>query len=157
VGIPDRVLLKPGRLAKDEFEIMKQHTVIGGETLDTVSGAHPGAQFLQLARDIAWTHHERYDGSGYPRGLAGDEIPLCGRIVALADVYDALTTKRVYKPAYTHEAARAAILEGDGSQFDPAIVEAFLAQESHFITVGQLLSEKDPTAVEEPTPAAAVP
>jgi putative two-component system response regulator len=154
VGIPDRVLLKPGRLTKDEFEIMKRHTVIGGETLDTVSDAHPGAQFLQLARDIAWTHHERYDGSGYPRGLAGEEIPLCGRIVALADVYDALTTKRVYKSAYTHESARSTILEGDGTQFDPAIVEAFLAQESHFITVRQLLTEGDPPAVEEPVPAA---
>lgn len=153
VGVPDSVLLKPGRLSREEFEVMKRHTVIGGQTLATVSDAHPGAQFLQLARDIAWTHHERYDGSGYPRGLAGDEIPLCGRIVALADVYDALTTKRVYKPAHTHDQARAAIIAGSGTQFDPAVVEVFLAQESHFVTVRQLLTEDDPLAVEDPVPA----
>jgi len=141
VGVPDRVLLKPGRLTQDEFELMKRHTVIGGETLEAVARAHPGAPFLQMACDIAWSHHEKFDGSGYPRGLAGDEIPLCARIVALADVYDALSTKRVYKPAYSHETARDIILRGSGTQFDPAVVEAFLERERRFITVRQQLAD----------------
>jgi putative two-component system response regulator len=135
VGVPDKVLLKPGPLTREEFEIMKQHTVIGGQTLDSVGAAHPTARFLEMARDIAWTHHEKFDGSGYPRGLAGEETPVCGRIVALADVYDALTTKRVYKPAYSHEVARKIIIEGSGSQFDPAAVSAFLETEERFVEV----------------------
>ncbi len=141
VGIPDRVLLKPGRLTADEFEIMKQHTVIGGETLEAVARAHPGVPFLQMACDVAWCHHEKFDGSGYPRGLAGEAIPLCARIVALADVYDALTTKRVYKPAYSHATARQIVLEGSGKHFDPAAVDAFVEQESRFLAVGQQLAD----------------
>jgi putative two-component system response regulator len=148
VGIPDQVLLKPGRLTKEEFEIMKQHTVIGSETLDAALDAHPSADFLRLARDIAWTHHEKYDGSGYPRHLAGEEIPLCGRIVAVADVYDALTTKRVYKPAYSHEVAREIIVEGAGTQFDPEMVGAFQACEEEFIEIHQQL-----TPQQEPVPS----
>ena len=92
--IPDRILLKPGPLTPDEFEVMKQHTVIGSQTLDAAERAHPGAKYLCMARDIARSHHERFDGGGYPDGLVGDGIPLCGRIVALADAYDALTTTR---------------------------------------------------------------
>jgi putative two-component system response regulator len=141
VGIPDNVLLKPGKLDEDEFEIMKQHAVLGGQTLDAVAAAHPRAQFLQMARDIAWTHHEKYDGSGYPRGLEGDAIPLCGRILAVADVYDALTTKRVYKPAYSHETAREIILEGRGKHFDPHVVDAFLAAEPQVLEVKASLDE----------------
>jgi putative two-component system response regulator len=135
VGIPDRVLLKPGRLTAEEFRVMQEHTVIGGETLGTVAHAYEGAQFLQMARDIAWTHHEKYDGSGYPRGLAGNEIPLCGRIAAVADVYDALTTRRVYKEAFSHETARSIILDEQGRHFDPAIVETFLEAEQSFLEV----------------------
>lgn len=135
VGVPDHVLLKPGRLTEEEFELMKLHTVIGGQTLDAALQAQPHADYLRLARDIAWSHHERYDGEGYPRGLAGEDIPLCGRIVALADVYDALTTKRVYKPAFSHEKARTIILEGRGTQFDPEVVDAFLLREQDFIAV----------------------
>ncbi len=127
VGIPDRILLKPGPLTDDEFEIMKQHAVTGAMTLDSAIYAHPEAKFLYMARDIARTHHERFDGSGYPHGLAGETIPLCGRIVALADVYDALTTRRVYKPAVSHRNARHIIIAGRGTQFDPNIVQAFLA------------------------------
>ena len=146
VGIPDRVLLKPGRLREDEFEIMKKHTTIGSETLNAAAKAHPNARFLRMARDIAWTHHERFDGSGYPRGLAGQGIPLCGRIVAVADVYDALTTKRIYKPAFTQEKARSIVLEGRGSHFDPMIVNAFLAHEADFIQVRrQFDSDRRPT------------
>lgn len=135
VGIPDHVLLKPGRLTPEEFEIMKQHAVIGGQTLDAAVQAHPAAEFLGFARDIAWSHHEKFNGTGYPRGLAGEDIPLCGRIVAVADVYDALTSKRVYKPAFSHEKARGIILEGRGTDFDPQIVDAFLACETDFIAV----------------------
>jgi putative two-component system response regulator len=146
VGIPDSILLKPGKLTPDEFEVMKRHAMIGGETLDAALRAHPRAEFLRLARDIAWSHHERYDGLGYPRGLAGDEIPLCGRIVAVADVYDALTTKRVYKPAFSHEKARTIILEGRGTQFDPDLVDAFLATEDEFLWVKQSLNDAAPIA-----------
>jgi putative two-component system response regulator len=139
VGVPDEVLLKPGRLTPEEFAVMREHSRIGGETLDAALRAHPKAEYLRLARDIAWTHHERYDGGGYPRGLKGDEIPVCGRIVAVADVYDALTTKRVYKPAFTHEHARSIIIEGRGTQFDPDVVDAFLARENDILWVKQAL------------------
>jgi putative two-component system response regulator len=143
VGIPDNVLLKPGRLTQDEFEIMKQHSVIGARTLEMAVGTHPEAQFLTMAHDIALTHHERYDGRGYPNGLDGESIPLCGRITALADVYDALTSKRVYKPKFTHETARSIILEGRGTQFDPDIVDSFLHREADFLKVGMRLGTDD--------------
>lgn len=139
VGIPDHVLLKPGKLTPDEFEIMKLHTVIGAQTLDAALNTHPTAEYLRFARDIAWSHHEKYNGKGYPRGLKGNDIPLCGRIVAVADVYDALTTKRVYKPAFTHETARGIILEGRGTDFDPDIVDAFVHLENEFISIKEQL------------------
>jgi putative two-component system response regulator len=101
----------------------------------------PEAEFLLMAQDIAIAHHERYNGEGYPHRLQGEEIPLCGRIVSLADVYDALTSKRVYKPAYTHETARTAILAGCGTQFDPEVVQAFLNREEEFIRVGRQLHD----------------
>ncbi len=141
VGIPDRVLLKPGRLTAEEFEIMKQHACIGGNTLEAAVRANPEAQFLAMAREIALTHHERYDGTGYPRGLREEEIPLCGRITAVADVYDALTTRRVYKPRMSHETARGIILDGRGTHFDPDLIEAFLRREKDFISVGRRLDE----------------
>ena len=130
IGIPDRILLKPGPLTAAEFEVMKQHTLAGCMTLDSAIQTQPEASFLGMARDIARSHHERFDGGGYPDGLAGHEIPLGARIAGLADVYDALTTKRVYKPAYSHDTAREIILDGKGTQFDPDIVEAFLANEA---------------------------
>lgn len=143
VGIPDSVLLKPGVLTPEEFAIMKQHTIIGGETLNAALKSRPDVEYLRMARDIALSHHEKYDGSGYPYGLKRDEIPLCGRIVALADVYDALTTKRVYKEAFSHEKARSIIFEGAGKHFDPAIVEAFVQNEDKFISIRQRLSDTD--------------
>jgi putative two-component system response regulator len=141
VAIPDSILLKPGKLSPEEFELMKRHTLYGSETLEMVVQARPEAEFLLMAQQIALTHHERWDGTGYPHGLAGDEIPLCGRIVALADVYDALTSKRVYKQAFSHETARSIILEGRGSHFDPRIVDAFLRREMDFIAVRQQYSD----------------
>jgi putative two-component system response regulator len=141
VGIPDHVLLKPGPLTAEEMQIMKRHTAIGGETIDTLASTHPEARFLLMARDIAWSHHERYDGSGYPRGLSGRNIPLCGRIVAVADVYDALTSKRVYKEAYGHDLAKSMIRDGRGTHFDPAVVDAFLRREQDFLRLKEALAE----------------
>jgi putative two-component system response regulator len=137
VAVPDAVLLKPGALTEEEFEVMKTHTTRGAETLDAALRAYPSARFLRMARDIAAGHHEWYDGSGYPRGLAGDAIPLSARIVALADTYDALTSKRVYKEAFSHEKARAAVLKGRGTHFDPDVVDAFLAHEQVFMDISQ--------------------
>lgn len=156
VGIPDSVLLKPGALTEDEFAIMKQHSRIGGETLDAALQAKPEAQYLRMARDIALSHHEKFDGSGYPLGLKGENIPLCGRIVALADVYDALTMKRVYKPAFSHEKSRSIILEGAGKHFDPVIVDAFLRTEGEFIKIRQRFTDHDSTAQIESKPQASV-
>lgn len=135
VGIPDSILLKPGPLSEDEFEVMKQHTVIGGHTLDAAAQAYPQAKYLKFARDIAVSHHERFDGTGYPHGKRGEEIPLCARIVAVADVYDALTSPRVYKPAYSHATARGIILEGRGTHFDPDMVDGFIACEAQFLEI----------------------
>jgi len=132
VAIPDCVLLKPGRLNNDEFEIMKTHTTLGAETLQAALKQHPGAEFLQMASLIALTHHERFDGSGYPAGLKGQDIPLCGRIMAVADVYDALTSKRVYKPAFDHLVASSIIRDGSGHHFDPVLVEIFHTLEFQF-------------------------
>jgi len=135
VGIPDHVLLKPGRLDDREFGIMKTHCATGAETLGSALERYPEAEFLQMARDIAACHHERVDGSGYPDGLAGEEIPLCGRIFAVADVYDALVSRRVYKDAFTHDVARSIVKEGRGTQFDPDVVEAFLHCEEKFVAI----------------------
>ena len=147
VGIPDHVLLKPGRLTPEEYAIMQEHTEIGARTLELAMQGRPSAGFLQFARDIAWTHHERFDGTGYPRGLAGEEIPLCGRIVAVADVYDALTTKRVYKEAFSHERSRSIIIDGRGTAFDPDVVDAFLAREDEFLAIKQRLDDTQTTSL----------
>lgn len=122
LGTPDHILLKPGRLTEEEFEIMKRHATIGHEILK--DSASP---YMQLAATIALTHHEKYDGSGYPAGLAGDAIPLVGRIVAVADVFDALTSERPYKRAWDLDRARTFLIEGRGSHFDPQCVDAMLA------------------------------
>jgi cyclic di-GMP phosphodiesterase len=135
VAIDDAVLLKPGRLTTEEFEVMKTHAQKGAEILEAALKQNPDADFLRMARDIAVTHHERFDGTGYPAGLIGDGIPLSGRIVAVADVYDALTSHRVYKAAISHQQARKLIVSGSGTQFDPAIVEAFLATENQFLAI----------------------
>ena len=143
VGIPDQILLKPGRLTNEEFEVMTGHAKIGGDTLQAVAAAYPEAGFLHMAYQIAMTHHERWDGTGYPNRLAGEDIPLCGRIVAVADVYDALTSHRVYKPAFSHETAVDIIRDGSGSHFDPAMVRAFLKLEQEFLSVNRSLRESE--------------
>jgi putative two-component system response regulator len=132
VGIRDDVLLKPGRLTEEEFEQMKMHTVYGHEALRITERKLGKSTFLRCAREIAYTHQEKWDGSGYPRGLKGDEIPISGRLMALADVYDALISKRVYKPPMPHEKAVQIIKEGKGSHFDPDMVDAFLELEAVF-------------------------
>ncbi len=141
VGVPDNVLLKPGRLTKEEFEVIKTHTVIGSETLAAAVENNPSTKFYRFAQDIVLCHHERWDGKGYPNGLSGESIPLSARIVSVADVYDALTTKRVYKDAFTHEKAKQIIVDDSGTAFDPVIVQAFLDRESDFIRIKQELNE----------------
>jgi len=127
VGIPDRILLKPGRLDAAEFEIMKTHTTLGYEAiLQAEKGVEFESDFLRYAKEIAYGHQEKWDGSGYPRGLRGDAIPTSARLMAVADVYDALISRRVYKKAFTHERAIEIITEGRGKHFDPDMVDAFL-------------------------------
>ena len=129
VGIPDRILLKPGRLTPEEFAIMKLHTVYGRDILKRAEGSLAAGSFLATARDVAYTHHEKWDGTGYPQGLAGRDIPLCGRIMAVADVYDALISKRVYKQPIAHRDAVTIIAQGRGTFFEPAIVDIFLSHQ----------------------------
>lgn len=143
VAIPDVILLKPGRLTADEFEVMKTHALHGANTLAAAIKEFPNAGYLRMAHDIALTHHERYDGAGYPQGLEGRQIPLCGRIMALADVYDALTSKRVYKDAVSHETARSIIVNDRGQHFDPTIVDACLEIEHEFLAIRAQYSEKE--------------
>ncbi len=137
VGITDAILLKPGRLTDEEFDTMKEHTTIGAEALKQSMASHKCGSFLNMAIDVARHHHERFDGTGYPDGLAGHEIPLAARIAALGDVYDALTSARVYKEAFDPSLSRKMIEEGSGTQFDPVIVEAFLDQQDAFLEVPQ--------------------
>ncbi|MEM7622198.1 MAG: HD domain-containing phosphohydrolase [Planctomycetota bacterium] len=125
IGIPDSILLKPGRLSEVEFAVMKSHTKIGADTLTAAINEFPEARFLEMARDIAMSHHERWDGTGYPDGIAGDAIPLPARIMAIADVYDALRSTRVYKPAVDHDRTVEMILEGEGTHFDPGLIPVF--------------------------------
>ncbi|MES9956068.1 MAG: two-component system response regulator [Sedimenticola sp.] len=136
VGIPDDVLLKPGRLEPEEFEVMKNHAALGRQSLlEAASAMGHETTFFDVAGEIASTHHERWDGSGYPNALKGEEIPLGGLLMAVADVYDALISKRVYKPAMTHEEAREVIIEGKGSHFAPDVVEVFLEVEDKFLEI----------------------
>ncbi|MEM9187309.1 MAG: HD domain-containing phosphohydrolase [Planctomycetota bacterium] len=141
VGVPDSVLLKPGRLDADEREVIETHAEIGGDCLQALGERLGEDDFLQLAKEIAYGHHERWDGDGYPFKVAGELIPLSARIVAVADVYDALRSKRPYKDGMPHEQARAILLEGSGAHFDPLVVEAFLASEHHFTEVADLYDE----------------
>jgi putative two-component system response regulator len=139
IAVPDRILLKPGKLTADEFEEMKLHTVYGRDAILKAEQALGNVKnsFLALAKEIAYTHHEKWDGSGYPEGTSGDDIPISGRLMALADVYDALTSKRVYKEAFFHEKAVEIIQADRGKHFDPDVVDAFLDIEDIFRNIAQ--------------------
>lgn len=133
VGVPDRILLKPGKLDDDEFAIMKLHTVYGRDTIISVETHLGGSNgFLTFAREITYSHQEKWDGSGYPEGLKGDAIPIAARLMAVADVYDALISRRVYKPAFSHDKAATIMKEGRGSHFDPDMLDAFVQIEDRF-------------------------
>ncbi|MCK6457332.1 MAG: diguanylate cyclase [Phycisphaerae bacterium] len=151
VGIPDRILLKSERLTPEEMRVMRTHCQIGADCLRSVLEKNSGAAFLRMAVTIAESHHEWFDGSGYPEGLTREEIPLEARIAALADVYDALRTRRPYKEAMSHAAARDIILRGAGAQFDPAVVEAFFAREAEFERLAADLPEPDEPPPEPPS------
>jgi len=135
IGIPDYVLLKPGRFDDKEFEIMKNHCRIGFETLNEALKRYPKADYLLMSAEIAHSHHEKINGTGYPDRLKENEIPLSARIVALTDVYDALVSKRVYKDAYGHDMAKDIIMKEKGEHFDPMVVDAFLSCEDMFIEI----------------------
>lgn len=137
VAVPDRILLKQGRLTEDEFEIMKSHTRRGYDTLIEASQKAPHAAYLKIAAEIALHHHERYDGQGYPDGLAGEEIHIACRIFSLADVYDALVTQRPYKEEYSHQRAMEIIRAGEGTHFDPMVCEAFYICEQQFYDISE--------------------
>lgn len=136
VGIPDNILLKPGKLTESEFKIMQEHTTLGLQTLQKAKehSNNPNG-IVDAAIDIAYCHHEKWDGSGYPKKLAGEAIPLSARLMAVADVYDALISKRIYKDAMEHSVAKRIIEEGKGGHFDPQIVDAFIACEQQFIDI----------------------
>jgi len=138
IGTPDHILLKPGKLTPDDWEIMKQHAVFGS---DILTGSD--SEVIKAAQEIALTHQEKWDGSGYPQGLNGEEIPLTGRIVAIADVFDALTTKRPYKSPFSLEESFRIIREGRGSHFDPAVCDAFFAVQDEILTIKERYQDKD--------------
>jgi putative two-component system response regulator len=136
IGIPDKILLKPGRLNREEFEIMKTHTIIGKSIIESIL-THTDTSYLKHCRDICYCHHERFDGKGYPRGMRGYEIPLSARIVSLVDVYDALISSRVYKTAYSYTEAQSIIRKGRGTQFDPLLTDAVLVLQDTFQEIAQ--------------------
>jgi len=141
IGIPDRILQKPGKLDPDEWEIMKKHTIIGAQIL---SGSD--ADFIELAGVIALTHHEKWDGNGYPKGLKGTNIPLAGRITAIADVFDALTSKRPYKEPFSVEESLGIIEKGRGSHFDPKVVDAFFAIKDEILSIKEKYKDQEESA-----------
>jgi len=148
VGVPDSILRKPGKLTPDEYEVMKRHVVYGYEAivateklLAAAGVSSAAASFLQYAREIARSHHEKWDGTGYPDGLGGDEIPLSARLMMMADVYDALRSERCYKPAFPHAQAVAEILPGRGTFFDPDVVDAFCALDQEFMEIARSHAE----------------
>ena len=144
VGIPDRILLKPGRLTPEEFEIMKTHTTLGRDAIEhaEIQLGMP-VEFLSTAKEIALSHQEKWDGSGYPQGLAGEAIPLSARLMAVADVYDALISRRVYKNSVPHEQAVAIIQEGRGVHFDPDITDAFVELQESFRAIAARFADSD--------------
>lgn len=144
VGIPDRILLKPGRFEPEEFEIMKTHTTLGRNAIESAERSlGTDVEFLSMAKDIALSHHEKWDGTGYPQGLSGDAIPISARLMALADVYDALISRRVYKEGMPHDKAVEIIQSGRASHFDPDIVDAFMALQEDFRATALRFADSD--------------
>ncbi len=146
VGVPDAILCKPGKLTPEEWTEMRRHAEYGRDAIAQAEGELGEQQggFLRYAREIAYGHHEKWDGSGYPQGTAGEAIPVSARLMAVADVYDALISKRVYKPAYTHERALAIIQQGRGRHFDPDVADALQAIEAIFAEVARRYGDNDP-------------
>lgn len=150
VGIPDNILLKPDRLTDEEFEIMKTHTVLGQNAICQAEQAlGMDVPFLRMAKEIAMSHQERWDGSGYPEGLSGDDIPISARLMAVADVYDALISRRVYKEPMPHDAALDVIAEASGRHFDPDIVAAFLEIHQEFREIAERFADSDEDILEK--------
>ena len=147
VGIPDDILLKPGKLTKDEFEQMKAHTVIGSKTLENADKRMHKESFLHHAVFLAGSHHERWDGKGYPKGLKGEEIPLFARLMSVVDAYDALVSKRVYKEPVSHNEAVEIIKKASGTQFDPDIVSAFLNINTEFYEIAVKYADENPHSI----------
>ncbi|BBD07394.1 response regulator [Desulfovibrio ferrophilus] len=143
VGVPDGILLKPGKLTEEEFEVMKRHAIYGREALRAAEKRLGTSSFLRFGAEIAYTHHECWDGSGYPQGLAGEDIPLSGRLMAVADVYDALISQRVYKSPFEHSKAVRIILEGMGSHFDPAFEGPFRELSETFRAIAMNNADSD--------------
>jgi putative two-component system response regulator len=143
VGIPDAILLKPDKLSVEEFAVMQQHTVIGAETLRAVDRLYPGNSFVKIGIELAESHHEKWNGKGYPNGLQGEAIPLSGRIVRLADVFDALTTKRRYKEPFSYEMSEKVIVDDSGIDFDSDLVDCFLEAKDEFREVWMHFREAD--------------
>lgn len=144
VGIPDAILLKPDRLTKEEFEVMKSHTTLGRDAIiHAEKNLGIEVPFLQYAKEIAYSHQEKWDGSGYPQGLAGEEIPISARLMAVADVYDALISRRVYKMPMPHEDAVKIMLEGKGQHFDPDVIDAFMECQAEFKAIGEKYSDSE--------------
>jgi putative two-component system response regulator len=143
VGVPDRILLKPAKLDPREWQMMQKHTVYGYEALLRAEEEMGSTSFLKIAREIVLYHHERWDGTGYPQGLKGSAIPVSGRLMALADVYDALISKRVYKLPYSHAEAVAYIQSQRGTRVDPVVVDAFEALQHEFLRIAQAFPDSD--------------
>jgi len=147
VGIPDNILLKPGPFAPEEFEVMKTHTTLGRDAIEQAERQlGTPVEFLNTAKDIAYGHQEKWDGTGYPRGLRGEEIPMPARLMAVADVYDALISRRVYKPPMSHAEAARLIAQGRGSHFDPDVVDAFLEVQDRFRDIAMRYQDPEPAA-----------
>jgi putative two-component system response regulator len=150
VGVPDAILLKTSRLSAEEFEVMKRHSEIGAQTLAGVVARYPNNRLARMGMEIAGCHHERWDGTGYPAGIAGEDIPLSARIVTVADQYDALRSRRPYKPAFDAARTRAILLDGDGrtmpQHFDPRVLAAFRAIAAEFDAIYEELRSPDSVA-----------
>jgi putative two-component system response regulator len=151
VGIPDHILLKPGRFTPEEFEVMKAHTTLGRDAIiNAEQRLGISVDFLTYAKEIAYSHQEKWDGSGYPEALAGDAIPISARIMAVADVYDALISRRPYKNPFPHDKAVQMIIDGRGTHFDPDMVDAFVELQDEFLAISQRYADSE-AEIEEKT------